>query len=145
MRPCSSIVFQPNKQYTVLVEIRNFQNSGTGAVYFRCPDGGQLRNLDGTATATDHQITDSTEEIRFEVKGYDYTAIAYLGMCIRNNAGSNASFDMRVSIYESAQVGDNFYMYTGAYKPYVPLKVVTATQRIYYRSKVGTTPAAPSK
>lgn len=65
-------------------------------------------------------------------------------MCIRTDPGSNAEFDMRISIYESLKVEDTWYAYTGPYKPYVPVKIITATQRIYYRNKINTAPPAPT-
>lgn len=146
--PCNSPVFIAGRQYTILAEIKNFSQNGTGKVYLRCPDPGttgQFIQTNGQAKVLDTEITADKSEIRIQVLAREVTSdITKLGLCIRTDPGSNAEFDMRISVYESLKAEDTWYAYTGPYKPYVPVKIITATQRIYYRSQVNTAPPAPT-
>lgn len=117
--PVSSDVLKAGTQYTVLVELRNI--TVTGNVYVRCPDSRQLRKPNGGATgATDWKVSSATEEFRIPVEALaKESAPSGLGFCIRMDVGSSASFDIRVSLYESPIIDGKVVTYAGPYKPYV--------------------------
>lgn len=110
--PCHSPVFIAGRQYTILAEIKNFSQNGTGKVYLRCPDPsgklGQFIRTDAQPTkALDTQITADKSEIRVQVLVRETTSdMNRLGLCINSNPGSNAEFDIRLSVYESLKVED---------------------------------------
>lgn len=124
-RPVSDDRFDTDKTYTLMIELRDAVI--TGDVYIRSPDGGQFIRSDGSTAIIDTKIsTIAYRDIRILGKMRDKSAATHFGFCIRNNAGSKAEFDIRVSFYEGDYTG-NYIDSNGVahtdnppYKPYNP-------------------------